>query len=229
MNKLNIFAAAIALAAAAPSHAAIVITEVAPWSSSNSAFGADWFEITNTGAAAVSTSGWVMDDNSHTSSSAVQMRGITGIAAGQSVVFVEGLADGSTDTTLGAAFKSAWFGANVPANFAIGVYGGSGVGLSTGGDEVNIYTSTTGTLVAGVAFGASNNTAAPFNTFDNIAGNGTVTQLSAVGVNGAFQAADASRIMIGSPGTVGAVPEVSTAAMILAGLVAVGAAARRRC
>jgi hypothetical protein len=228
MNKFSILAAALAFLAAVPSHAAIVISEVAPWSSSNSPFSADWFEITNTGPSPVSTLGWVMDDNSHTNASAVQMRGISSIAAGQSAVFVEGLADGSTDAALVAAFKSAWFGANVPASFVIGVYGGSGVGLSTAGDEVNIYTSTSGSLVAGVVFGASNNVASPFQTFDNAAGNSTVTQLSVAGVNGAFQAADTTRIMIGSPGSVSAVPESSTLAMTLAGLVAVAAAARRR-
>ena len=57
------------------------------------------------------------------------MVGITTIAPGESVIFME-----TTDATLAAkkaAFLSLWFGANPPANLQVGNYSGSGVGLST--------------------------------------------------------------------------------------------------
>ena len=52
----------------------------------------------------------------------------------------------------------------------IGHYGGSGVGLSTGGDAVNLFDAN-GNRVTGIAFGASPS-AAPFASFDNTAGVG---------------------------------------------------------
>jgi hypothetical protein len=155
---------------------------------------------------------------------------VTNIAAGQSVIFIENTAaDGSSlknasDTaTLNALFVSTWFGANAPSNLVIGNYGGSGVGLSTGGDAVNIFDAG-GTLQTGVKFGGSTTGV----TFDNAAGlSGTISALSSVGVNGAFVAAgDSSEI--GSPGTIAAVPEADTYAMLLSGLGLIGFMARRR-
>ena len=49
-------------AAILPVHAAVFITEAAPWSSGNSLVGADWFELTNTGPGTLTISGWTMDD-----------------------------------------------------------------------------------------------------------------------------------------------------------------------
>jgi len=176
-----------------PPEVDVRITEVAPWSSGNSPVGADWFELTNFGDTAIDLTGWRMDDNSHAFGSAVALHGITTLAAGESVIFIE---SGSPSIT--ASFLETWFGGDVPAGLQIGTYSGSGVGLSTGGDEVNIYDST-GTLQANVGFGASDSSA-PYSTFDNTDGlnNATLAQLSAAGVNGAFTAADASEI--GSPG-----------------------------
>jgi hypothetical protein len=86
----------------------------------------------------------------------------------------------------------------VPAGLQIGSYTGSGVGLGTGGDAVNIYSSNN-VLQASVSFGAS--PVGPFATFDNGGGlnNANITQLSAVNVNGAFVAVN-SAAEIGSPG-----------------------------
>lgn len=212
-----LFGAIAVLLTAGTAHAGVAITEVAPWSSGDAPFGADWFELTNTGSSALDITGWKMDDNSNTFAKAVALNNVTSIAAGQSVVFVEGNA-GTAD-----ALIATWFGAGVPAGFAIGYYSGSGVGLSTSGDAVNIYDAG-GTLQANVFFGAS--TAGL--TFDNAAGlSGGISQLSAVGVNGAFVAAnDISEI--GSPGTVAAVPEPETYALMLAGLGLVGVFARKR-
>ncbi|WP_342617955.1 lamin tail domain-containing protein [Rhodoferax sp. GW822-FHT02A01] len=196
--------------------AQVRITEVAPWSSSNSTVAADWFEMTNFGSTAVSIAGWKMDDDSASFSSAVALNGVTTINAGQSVIFVEG---GATQVT---ALKNDWLTGSTP----IGYYSGSGVGLSTTSDQVNIFDNT-GTLQAKVIFGASDATS-PYQTFDNAAGlNGvTISQLSQVGINGAHTAVSGTEI--GSPGSIAAVPENETFAMLLAGLGIVGAIARRR-
>ncbi|HKE59755.1 MAG TPA: SdiA-regulated domain-containing protein [Pyrinomonadaceae bacterium] len=181
-------------------NASIIISEVAPWSSGNSdpSLRVDWFEVTNIGNATANITGWKMDDDSHTFNNAVALNGITNIAPGESVIFLE-TADLAGKS---AAFKALWFGTNPPPNLQIGSYNGSGVGLSTGGDQVNLFDSG-GTLQAGVAFSTS--PSGPFPSFDNAAGlnNTTISALSAVGVNGAFAAAhDANEI--GSPGTIGA-------------------------
>jgi VCBS repeat-containing protein len=171
------------------------ITEVAPWSSGNSPVGADWFEVTNTGASAVDITGWKMDDNSNAFSNAVALNGITSIAAGESVIFLEGSA------ATAQAFINNWFGGNVPAGLQVGWYSGSGVGLSTGGDAVNLYNAS-GVLQANVSFGSSPSSS-PYGTFDNSAGldNVAITSTSTVGTNGAFTAANDSA-EIGSPGLI---------------------------
>lgn len=214
---------AMATACAATAQAQVRITEVAPWSSGNSPVAADWFEVTNFEASAVSITGWKMDDNSNSFAASVALLGITSIAAGESVIFIEAA---SPSTTI-ATFKSTWFGSNVPAGLQFGSYSGSGVGLSTGGDAVNLFNAA-GVLRANVSFGAS--PTGPYATFDNAAGldNVMLTKLSAVGVNGAF-VAKADALEVGSPGLIAtAVPEPETYAMMLSGLVLVGAIARRR-
>ena len=185
-------------AAVAPG--SIVISEVAPWSSSNSPLAADWFEVTNTGTTSVDLTGWKMDDNSHAIANAIALNGVTSIAPGEAVIFIET----ATPASAVAAFRDLWFGANPPRVTQIGSYSGSGVGLSGNGDEVVLFDGS-GNLVTGVGFGIAP-TAAPFATFDNHSGAGSstlplplVATLSAVGVNGAFAAAgDASEV--GSPG-----------------------------
>jgi Lamin Tail Domain len=224
VNSIKFKFAAVAAAAllAAQAQAAIIISEVAPWSSGNSPVAADWFELTNTGSIAVNISGWKMDDNSNAFASSVPMSGITSIGPGESVIFVEG-------ATINANFLSTWFPGGAPAGLQLGSYSGSGVGLGTGGDAVNIFDAA-GTLVTRVDFGAS--TAVPtLRTFDNSAGlnNVTLTQLSSVGLNGAFSVAGSvGNTEIGSPGAVAAVPEASITTMLLAGLLTLGVLASRR-
>lgn len=175
----------------------LFISEVAPWSSGNSPVGSDWFEVTNTRAVPVDITGWKMDDNSGSPAAAVALNGITTIAPGESVIFIE---TASPLTTI-PAFLSNWFGANPPANLKVGSYTGSGIGLSTGGDEVNLYNATN-QLQARVLFGNSSS-AAPYKTFDNTAAlnNVLISLLSEVGVNGAFTAINSSN-EIGSPGLI---------------------------
>jgi hypothetical protein len=200
------------------------ITEVAPWgNSSGLGYRADWFELTNTGSSSVDITGWKMDDDSaNFLQFAVALNGITSIAAGESVIFLET----ASPTTVGASFLSTWFGAS--AGPRIGSYTGGGVGFSASGDAVNIYNST-GVLQANVSFGIADATS-PYQTFNNAAGlnNATISLLSAVGVDGAFVALN-DTAEIGSPGLVAApVPGPESYAMMLAGLAVAGATARKR-
>jgi uncharacterized protein YjiK/phosphodiesterase/alkaline phosphatase D-like protein len=183
--------------------ASLIISEVAPWSSGNSAASlrVDWFEVTNVGSATANIAGWRVDDDSRQFNAALELTGITNIAPGESVIFME-TADLAGKS---AAFKTLWFGASAPANLKIGAYNGAGIGLSTGGDQVNLFDSA-GAIQASVTFGTS--PAGPaFPTFDNGAGlnNATISVLSAVGIRGAFAAANDS-VEIGSPGTIGGAP-----------------------
>ena len=107
--------------------------------------------------------------------------------ADQSAILIEG-----TSTTANA-FVSTWFGASPPTGFLIGSYSGSGVGLSTSSDAVNLF-NPSGKRMTGVTFGASTTNF----SFDNTAGNTALTTLSVAGVNGAFLAPDG--VETGSPG-----------------------------
>jgi uncharacterized protein YjiK len=185
-----------------PTPATIAITEVTPWASGNAPYAADWFELTNTGTAAVDITGWKFDDDSNLFGNAVALTGVTLIQPGESVIFMEAANLASAK----AAFLSAWFGASPPASLQVGGYSGSGVGLGTGGDQANVFDAA-GNRVTGVKVGTST---AGF-TFDNAARIGSstppppeVTTLSVAGVNGAFLAADG--IETGSPGRITSPP-----------------------
>lgn len=208
MKRLSA-AALLALALAQPATAALLITEVAPWGSGDTPYAADWFELTNTGPGAVDLTGWKVDDSSAAVASALPLRGVTTIPAGRAAIFFESDAAGADDASIAANFVSAWFGGSAPAGFLIGAYGGSGIGLSTSGDAVNLYDGADA-LVASVSFGASTTNF----SFDNTAGlnNAAISTLSAVGVNGAFLASGA----VGSPGAV--IPEPAAAVLALCGL-----------
>jgi hypothetical protein len=217
-KTLYITACALSLSALIQAKAAIIITEVDPsGSGSGNSYAQDWFELTNYGSTAVSISGWKMDDSSNSFSDAVALAGVSSIAAGQSVVFIE-----SPDTvpadiaTLEANFKSSWFGSNVPAGFVIGDYSGSGVGLSQSSDAVNIFNAS-GVLQAGVDFNASANHVSFDNSVLKITNDGTISTVSVAGVNGAFVSPQGE---VGSPGTVSseAIPEPSTWALLLSGV-----------
>ncbi len=178
----------------------VTVSEVAPWSSGNSPVGADWFEVTNNGTTALDITGWKVDDSSNSFAASIALTGITSIAPGESVIFLES-STGNPATTVIASFKSTWFGANPPASLQVGTYQGSGIGLSTGGDAVNLYDAA-GVLQANVVFGASPTIV--YKTFNNAVGltNTTISLLSEIGVNDAFAAVnDAAEI--GSPGSVG--------------------------
>lgn len=158
----------------------IAVTEASPWSSGNSPYGADWFEVTNRGTTAVDISGWKVDDSSNAFASALALNGVTSIAPGESVLFVEGTAAKASE------LRAFW---GLPAGVPIGFYSGSGIGLSTDGDAVNLFTAA-GARVTGVAFGA----AVTGSTFENVNG----VKLSVAGVGGARTVAGET----GSPGTI---------------------------
>ena len=143
-----------------------------------------------------------MDDNSNSFAVSVPLERRHEHRPGQSVIFIE-TASSSELAAKAQAFINLWFGGTAPAGLQIGSYSGSGVGLSTGGDAVNLFDNG-GTLHAAISFGASPS-GTPLPTFDNSAGlnNAAISSLSVVGQNGAFVAAnDANEI--GSPGTIGA-------------------------
>ncbi|MBN8642627.1 MAG: SdiA-regulated domain-containing protein [Flavobacteriales bacterium] len=178
----------------------ITISEVAPWGSGNSPAAADWFEVTNNGATALDITGWKVDDSSNSFAASLSLTGITSIAPGESVIFIESSTSNPAATVI-ANFKSLWFGANPPTSLQVGTYQGSGIGLSTGGDAVNLYDAN-GNVQANVAFGASPTTL--YKTFNNAIGlnNTSISQLSEIGINDAFAALNDTN-EIGSPGSVG--------------------------
>jgi hypothetical protein len=203
MKAISTLAIALSLIALTSAKSAILITEVNPSGSGTLTYGADWFELTNTGTSAVDVTNWRVDDSSAAFASAVTLTGITSIAAGESVIFLET----SDDADL-QAFRTAWFGTTSPNGLQLGKYSGSGIGLSTSSDSVVIYNAS-GTQIARVNFGTAPSGA----TFDNSAGlNGvTISQASTVGVNGAFTSFNGAEI--GSPGNLSAVPEPSSVAL----------------
>jgi uncharacterized protein YjiK len=192
----------------APVKSPLAVTEVAPWGSSWPEYKTDWFELTNESPVAVSLTGWKMDDSSNAFATAVALNGVSSIAPGESVLFVE-TAEHLTPVEEGevvAKFETSWFGSSVPGGLQVGTYNGGGVGLSSSSDGVNVFDSE-GDRITGVSFGANKGTEAggvltAAESFENAAGLGNykapvaITSLSVDGVNGAFVAHD----QVGSPG-----------------------------
>jgi uncharacterized protein YjiK len=178
----------------------LAVTEVAPWGS-DASYHADWFELTNTGSTTLDLTGVKVDDSSNAFATAAALTGVSSLAAGESAVFFEKSTTGDA-AAIAAAFGQAWFGASgPPAGFKVGSYTGSGLGLSSGGDGVNLFASN-GTRVTGVSFGA----ATANTTFDNTARLGAaaapvaIKALAVDGIFGAFVAAEG--VGLGSPGNV---------------------------
>jgi hypothetical protein len=183
------------------------ITEVAPWSSSNSPFGEDWFEVTNFGTANadITVGPWMTIQTRQQRAAVWNLV----IKPGESVIFIE-IQPGHNATTERNGFISTWFGNNLPPGLQVGTYTqgvAGGVGLGTGGDQVNLFNGVAGTRQANVAFGASNNTPpGPFLTFDNTVGHivHVIFPPSAPSALMAPFAAPGDTREIGSPGTIGA-------------------------
>lgn len=192
-----------AFALASAAQASLVITEAHPTGSSGSV-GSDWFELTNLGASPINISGYRFDDNSNSFAASQPLLGITVINPGESVIFIES----ATPLTSIPLFQAKW---SLPGSVQIGSYSGSGLGLGSGGDAVNIFTAD-GTAVASVSFGA----ATPNVTFGFNPVTSTFGGLSVAGVFGAYESA--APVEVGSPGVI---PTPGAAALLgLAGLVA---------
>jgi hypothetical protein len=204
------------LASAAPSGAAIIITEVMSSSlhPSGGSNNGDWFEITNTGNSSINVTGWSWDDSSKAPGSS-NFGTLTVIAAGQSVIISEEP----------IASESTWLGDWGLSGVVVSTIGGASFqGLGAGGDEVNIYDDT-GALVTRVTFGTATGGA----SFEwDTAGNPLGT--SVIGENGAFRATTdgfgGAGQDVGSPGFA-LVPEPGYAGLTFLGVISL--LTRRKC
>jgi autotransporter-associated beta strand protein len=180
---------------AAPAHAAGIIRITEVMSSGGTA---DWFELTNYGDASVDITGWKMDDSSAAFGTSVPLAGITSIASGTSVVFIEG----TSPTADG--FKTYW-GGSVTTGVAVGSYTGSGIGLSSAGDGVAIFDSL-GTLITQVTFGAATANSSFYWTYTPVGSVVTSAAISSAGNLSAFTSVTAPT-NTGSPGVATTVAE----------------------
>jgi hypothetical protein len=160
----------------------------------------DWFELTNFGSTTVDITGWKMDDNSFSYATSVLLNGITSIAPGERVIFGE-----SAAATYATDYRTFW---GIPNTVQVGSYTGSGVGLSSNGDGVILFTSSGteehrvsfGLSTAGISFYWGYNADGTFNT--SYVGASNVGLLSAVGTIGTqITALNPAMTNTGSPGT----------------------------
>lgn len=219
--------------AAGSAKAQIRITEV--MSSSGTGGTPDWFEVTNYGTSAVTSTGWRMDDNSFAFANSVEVFGVSSIAAGESVVFIESAAGADIP-----AFQTFW-GASLGST-QIGFYSGSGVGFSSNGDGVVVFDSAGTELTPQTSFPAATAGSSFYWGYDAagafVDGFGSQSSglVSTVGtIPGTISdqvtfTSTAALGNIGSPGSaINAVPEPSSVVlMTFAGLGLIGYAARRR-
>src|SRR4051794_8640586 len=91
----GVLAASLGLLLVSTTRAAIIVSEVNA-NGSSAAYSGDWFELTNTGAAAVGIGGWKVDDSSNLFTSAIALTGVSSIDPGQSAIFIEGSAATAT-------------------------------------------------------------------------------------------------------------------------------------
>ncbi|NBV97745.1 MAG: hypothetical protein EBT30_09425, partial [Verrucomicrobia bacterium] len=128
---------------------------------------------------------------------AVALNGVTSIAAGESVVFVE---EATTNNV--AAFKAFWGGMS---GKQVGTYTGSGVSLGSGGDGVAVFDSS-GNEINRVSFGAATTGTSFYWVYDT-AGNlitgstGTLSSSGQLGAYGSTTNATYTVANIASPGT----------------------------
>ncbi len=175
-------------------HAAPVLRITEVMSSSGTGGTEDWFEITNVGDAPADLTGYKIDDNSFSAAGAVALVGVGMLEAGESAVFTE------VDDDAGiAAFRTFW-AADELAGIKVGRYGGSGVGLSSGGDGVAVYTPGNAE-VARVSFTAATKGSSFYYVYNS---SGTLlstgSPISSAGSLGAFVSASAVAD-VASPGS----------------------------
>lgn len=215
MKKLLIAIAATALATTAMAQrtTGVVITEWMYQGAGDTT--REFVEFTNLGPTAVDFTGWSYDDDS-------RLAGVFPLSAfglvnpGESVIITE------MNPT---AFRNAW-----GLDASVKVWGPYTNNLGNG-DEINIFNAS-GTLVDRLTYGSNPRTRGisgrPSSAAALGANNVALWQFSAVGdVEGSWQSSLGD---VGSPGhtSFAPVPEPGTYALMLGGLLAVGALARRR-
>ena len=156
--KSLLYAGGLAAALASSASANIRITEAMSSSNGLGLPTPDWIEVTNYGSTSIDLTGWRMDDNSFNFAASVALNGITTIAAGESVIFIESAAGAGI-----AGFRTSWGGLS---GVQVGYYSGSGVGLSSGGDGACLFDSL-GAILSQVSFGAATSGSSFFYGWDS--------------------------------------------------------------
>jgi len=214
--KSLLFAAAIGAAIASSASANIRITEVMSSSNGLGLPTPDWIEVTNYGSTAIDLTGWRIDDGSFNFAVSAALSGISTIAAGESVIFIESAAGAGI-----AGFRTSWGGIS---SVQVGYYSGSGLGFSSGGDGACLF-DTTSTILSQVSFGVATSGSSFFYGWDasgvlDPSYNGIVSTVGTIGSQVTFTSTGDTA----SIGTALAVP--APGAIALLGLA--GLAGRRR-
>ncbi len=177
----------------------LVITEVQSSQNTNdlgSTQGhADWWELTNLDDFTVNLRGYRFDDDSGTLAQAFTVSEDVLLAPGESVIWVEDLT--------AEAFRQWWGAEQLPPGLKIITYSGSGLGLSSSGDALNLWNAAADDETDKVA-SAVFSTATRGVSFGYDPSSGLFGELSVPGVNGAFVAAELGDK--GSPGTIASRP-----------------------
>lgn len=195
IQSLQAWVVAVTVLVAAQAQAQLAITEIHSNPSVNGipAIHADWWELTNFGPAPADLSGYRFNDSSGgLSAGAVTIESLV-IAPGESVVFVDSI---SPDD-----FRQ-WWGPALPLGLQVFTYATNGIGLSSSGDALRLWTpAATRDLdtVDSVDFGATGTNSSTF-IYDPVSG--AMSARPVEGLDGAFAAADNGDV--GSPGVAGA-------------------------
>ena len=214
--KSLLFAGALGAAIVSSASANIRITEVMSSSNGLGLPTPDWIEVTNYGSTAIDLTGWRIDDGSFNFAVSAALSGISTIAAGESVIFIESAAGAGI-----AGFRTSWGGIS---SVQVGYYSGSGLGFSSGGDGACLF-DTTSTILSQVSFGVATSGSSFFYGWDasgvlDPSYNGIVSTVGTIGSQVTFTSTGDTA----SIGTALAVP--APGAIALLGLA--GLAGRRR-
>jgi hypothetical protein len=209
-------AVAMSILAATPAMAQISTLRITEAMSSSGNGGTpDWWEVTNYGSSSVGISGWKFDDSTFLFTSSVALNGVSSIAAGETVAFVETTTlDSGSAAAQVSAFRSFWVGSGTGTTPQIGYYSGSGISFSSGGDGLVLYDALGVETTPRVTFGAATAGSSFYYAYD-ASGNPTTSPntnaiLSTASLSNG-QNTYTSSFNTGSPGTaMNAVPEPQT-------------------